>query len=94
MAHKKAAGSTRLGRDSKSKRLGVKKYAGQEVKSGYILIRQRGNKVYPGKNVMQGGDDTLFATAVGIVSFTKRKMKRFTGKLQLRTFIHVTPRKK
>ena len=93
MAHKKAAGSTRLGRDSKSKRLGIKKYAGQEVVSGNILVRQRGNKVYPGINVMQGGDDTLFATAAGIVNFNKRKMKKFTGKLQLRTFINVTEKK-
>lgn len=94
MAHKKAAGSTRLGRDSQSKRLGVKKYAGEQVVAGNILIRQRGNKFYPGDNVMQGGDDTLFATAAGIVNFTKRKMKKFTGRLQQRTFINVTPKKK
>jgi len=61
MAHKKGTGSTRNGRDSRSQRLGVKRYGGQVVKAGNILIRQRGTKVHPGKNVGRGGDDTLFA---------------------------------
>jgi large subunit ribosomal protein L27 len=69
MAHKKGGGSTRNGRDSKSKRLGVKRFGGQMVKSGTILIRQRGTKIHPGLNVSKGGDDTLFATSDGQVKF-------------------------
>ncbi|HOP79103.1 MAG TPA: 50S ribosomal protein L27, partial [Armatimonadota bacterium] len=61
MAHKKGVGSSRNGRDSKSKRLGVKEYAGEQVKAGSILIRQRGTKLHPGSNVGKGKDDTLFA---------------------------------
>ena len=69
MAHKKAGGSSRNGRDSESKRLGVKRYAGQEVLAGNILIRQRGTKFHPGVNVGRGKDDTLFATSNGVVRF-------------------------
>jgi len=69
MAHKTGGGSTRNGRDSNSKRLGVKKYGGEVVRSGNILVRQRGTKIHPGENVGRGGDDTLFATADGVVSF-------------------------
>jgi len=69
MAHKKAGGSTRNGRDSQSKRLGVKRYGGQVVKAGNILVRQRGTKVHPGVNVGKGGDDTLFAKVTGTVVF-------------------------
>ena len=69
MAHKKAGGSSRNGRDSVSKRLGVKRYAGQEVLAGNILIRQRGTKFHPGRNVSRGKDDTLFATSNGVVRF-------------------------
>ncbi len=69
MAHKTGGGSTRNGRDSNSKRLGVKKYGGEKVRSGNILVRQRGTKIHPGQNVGRGKDDTLFATADGIVSF-------------------------
>jgi len=69
MAHKTGGGSTRNGRDSNSKRLGVKKYGGETVRSGNILVRQRGTKIHPGQNVGRGGDDTLFATSDGIVSF-------------------------
>lgn len=69
MAHKKAGGSTRNGRDSESKRLGVKRYAGENVLAGNILIRQRGTKFHPGTNVGKGKDDTLFAKATGIVKF-------------------------
>ena len=94
MAHKKAGGSTSLGRDSNAQRLGVKKYAGQVVKSGNILIRQRGTKFHPGKNVMKGKDDTLFCTINGVVEFTKKKVRNFTGKLTKRTFIHVKPSEK
>jgi large subunit ribosomal protein L27 len=69
MAHKKGASSSRNGRDSESKRLGVKRYGGQTVQPGVILVRQRGTKVHPGINVGRGGDDTLFATAEGKVRF-------------------------
>jgi large subunit ribosomal protein L27 len=69
MAHKKAGGSTRNGRDSESKRLGVKKYGGQVVIAGNILVRQRGTKFHPGRNVGCGRDHTLFATADGTVNF-------------------------
>jgi len=69
MAHKKAGGSTRNGRDSASKRLGVKRFGGQSVLAGNILIRQRGTKFHPGVNVGRGKDDTLFATAHGTVVF-------------------------
>jgi len=71
MAHKKGQGSTRNGRDSHSKRLGVKVGAGQLVKAGSILIRQRGTKWHPGTNVSRGKDDTLFALSDGIVKFKK-----------------------
>jgi len=69
MAHKKGGGSSRNGRDSQSQRLGVKKYGGEKVISGNILVRQRGTKIHPGLNVDIGKDDTLFATADGIVEF-------------------------
>ena len=69
MAHKKAGGSTRNGRDSKPKYLGVKRYGGQLVTAGSILVRQRGTPFHAGTNVMRGGDDTLFATVDGYVKF-------------------------
>ena len=69
MAHKKGVGSTKNGRDSKSKRLGVKKYGGEFVKAGNIIMRQRGTKIHPGVNVGIGGDDTLFALVDGFVKF-------------------------
>jgi len=72
MAHKKAGGSSRNGRDSKSKRLGVKKFGGELVKAGNIIIRQRGTKVKPGKGVGIGKDDTLFALIPGYVKFLDR----------------------
>ena len=72
MAHKKAGGSTRNGRDSESKRLGVKVYDGTLVSAGSIIVRQRGTKIHPGRNVGKGGDDTLFATADGVVKFGAR----------------------
>lgn len=71
MAHKKGQGSTRNGRDSHSQRLGVKTGAGQFVKAGSILVRQRGTKWHPAKNVARGNDDTLFALADGVVTFRK-----------------------
>jgi large subunit ribosomal protein L27 len=76
MAHKKAGGSSRNGRDSAGKRLGVKKFGGQEVVAGNILVRQRGTKFYPGENVGIGKDHTLFAKANGRVSFKEGKLGR------------------
>lgn len=72
MAHKKAGGSTNNGRDSVSKRLGVKRFGGQMVLAGNILVRQRGTKFHPGTNVGKGKDDTLFATKDGVVAFVKK----------------------
>lgn len=69
MAHKKAGGSSRNGRDSESKRLGIKRFGGQEVLAGNILVRQRGTRFYPGSNVGMGRDNTLYATAPGRVVF-------------------------
>ena len=76
MAHKKAGGSSRNGRDSESKRLGVKKFGGQEVIGGNILVRQRGTKFYPGRNVGIGTDHTLFALIEGRVAFHMGKLGR------------------
>nr|QHO64050.1 ribosomal protein L27 [Lympha mucosa] len=78
MAHKKGSGSTRNGRDSNSKRLGVKKYGGEQVIAGNILIRQRGTKIKAGKNVGIGKDDTLFALINGTVCFNKTHIKQKT----------------
>ncbi|MCD6188097.1 MAG: 50S ribosomal protein L27 [Desulfuromusa sp.] len=78
MAHKKAAGSTRNGRDSAGQRLGIKRYGGEEVSSGSILVRQRGTTFHPGNNVGCGKDYTLFATIDGVVKFeTKRQGRKF-----------------
>ena len=83
MAHKKAGGSTRNGRDSESKRLGVKLFGGQAAKAGNILVRQRGTKFHPGDNVGRGGDDTLFAKANGTVRFSRGAKDR--------KFVHIDP---
>ena len=76
MAHKKGVGSSRNGRDSKSKRLGVKRYGGQVVKAGNILVRQRGTKFHPGTNVGKGNDDTLYARISGVVTFERKDRTR------------------
>lgn len=89
MAHKKAGGSTTLGRDSQSKRLGVKISDGQYANPGNIIVRQRGTLIRPGKNVRRGEDDTLFATASGFVKFSRKKLKRFNGRLLWAKFVHV-----
>ena len=78
MAHKKAGGSTRNGRDSESKRLGVKKFGGESVLAGNIIVRQRGTKMHAGDNVGMGTDHTLFATAEGKVEFRKKGPKQRT----------------
>ena len=84
MAHKKAGGSTRNGRDSESKRLGVKRFGGQHVKAGNILVRQRGTRFHAGENVAVGRDHTLFATAEGQVRFVRRGPQK-------RRFVSVQP---
>ncbi|MCX6736590.1 MAG: 50S ribosomal protein L27 [Candidatus Parcubacteria bacterium] len=79
MAHTKSGGSTKLGRDSAAKRLGVKLYDGQKVNPGNVIIRQRGTKFYPGKNVKRGADDTLYALKAGIIKFKNKGKIRFDG---------------
>jgi large subunit ribosomal protein L27 len=91
MAHKKAGGSTSNGRDSQGQRLGTKLYAGEFAKAGNILVRQRGTKIRAGKNVRVGSDDTLFAIANGFVTFTDKKVKRFTGAFKTVKFANVIP---
>ena len=76
MAHKKGMGSTKNGRDSQSKRLGVKRHDGQVVRAGHILVRQRGTRVLPGRYVGRGGDDTLFALTDGVVRFERTRGNR------------------
>jgi len=93
MAHKKAGGSTALGRDSQSKRLGVKVQDGEYAKVGSIIIRQRGTKYHPGINVKKGSDDTLFSTISGIVKFTQKKLKKFNNQLKQSTIVSVIPQK-
>ncbi len=77
MAHKKGGGSSKNGRDSESKRLGVKRFGGQTVKAGEIIVRQRGTKFHPGANVGCGRDYTLFAKEAGVVQFTKTRGRNF-----------------
>jgi large subunit ribosomal protein L27 len=81
MAHKKGGGSTRNGRDSHSKRLGVKRFGGEKVTGGTILVRQRGTKIHPGVNVGRGGDDTLFAKIDGVVKY--ERLDRFRRKVSI-----------
>jgi len=89
VAHKKAGGSTRLGRDSKAQRLGVKVYGGQNINAGGIIIRQRGTKYHPGENVGKGKDDTLFALKQGVVQFREKQVVAFTGNKKVRMFVSV-----
>ncbi len=83
MAHKKGMGSTRNGRDSNPKMLGIKAFGGELVKAGGIIVRQRGTKFHPGDNVGRGGDDTLFATTTGTVRFSRSRNNR--------RFVHIDP---
>lgn len=92
MAHKKAGGSTRNGRDSKPKYLGVKRFGGQLVKAGDIIIRQRGTKFHPGSNVGVGKDHTIFSKIVGIVKFTSKKATVGINCARLRKYISVIPK--
>ena len=93
MAHKKAGGSTGLGRDSAGRRLGVKLSDGQFAKAGAIIIRQRGTKYHPGQNVKKGKDDTLFATIAGIVKFTTKKLRKFNNQLKSTKIVNVIAQK-
>lgn len=81
MAHKKAGGSTSNGRDSQAKRLGVKKFGGQVVKTGAIIVRQRGTQFFPGTNVGIGRDHTLFALADGKVQFVEKQLRKYDGRV-------------
>jgi large subunit ribosomal protein L27 len=85
MAHKKGSGSTKNGRDSNAQRLGVKRYGGEFVTAGSIIIRQRGTKVHPGNNVGRGSDDTLYATIEGFVKFERK------GKSRKKVSVYATP---
>ncbi len=79
MAHKKGGGSSKNGRDSESKRLGVKAFGGQQVTAGSIIVRQRGTRIHPGDGVGKGGDDTLFATRDGVVTFHRSRGRTFAS---------------
>ncbi len=93
MAHKKAGGTTRLGRDSESKRLGLKLGDGQYAKAGAIIVRQRGTRYRPGKNVKKGNDDTLFAQIAGEVKFSTKKLEGYNGQLKSVKVVNVVPQK-
>lgn len=94
MAHKKAGGSTRLGRDSQAKRLGIKKYGGQTVKAGDILVRQRGTYYRAGNNVKAGKDYTLFSLTEGMVEYKKKKVTSFSSSLKTRQIVSVNKKDK
>lgn len=89
MAHTKAKGTSKLGRDSISKRLGVKVFGGQKIRPGMIIIRQRGSKYYAGDGVAMGADDTLYAKREGTVDFTKSKIRKFTGRKIDKTIVSI-----
>nr|MDD3720633.1 50S ribosomal protein L27 [Candidatus Gracilibacteria bacterium] len=89
MAHKKAQGSTANGRDSQAKRLGVKIYGGQNAIIGNIIVRQKGNKFWPGEGVSQGHDFTLFAAKEGVVKFYEKKNKKYDGRVYVDSYVTV-----
>lgn len=89
MSHKKAGGSTKNGRDSNAKRLGVKLFAGQKVTAGNILVRQKGNKFFAGENVDTGKDFTLFALKNGVVKFTEKRQTKYDGRIYRNKFVNV-----
>jgi len=90
MAHTKSGGSTRLGRDSRSKRLGIKVNQSEAVKVGEVIIRQRGTRYLPGNNVRRAGDDTLYALKTGTVKYTRGKKTGFDGNRRYVTVVHVS----
>lgn len=89
MAHKKAGGSSKNGRDSQAKRRGVKLFGGEAARSGNIIIRQKGTKYFPGENVMMSGDFTIFAVRDGRVTFSEKKRVRFDGQVHKDVFVSV-----
>ncbi len=91
MSHKKAGGSTKNGRDSNAKRLGVKLYAGQKVIAGNILVRQKGNRFFAGDGVGTGRDFTLFALKNGVVKFTEQRRKKYDGRIFRNKIVNVVP---
>lgn len=91
MAHKKAAGSVKNNRDSKSKRLGVKVFGSEKVVKGEILVRQRGTKFHAGVNVRRAADDSLISLTDGILEFVKKKVVAFNGNLKKRTYLNIVP---
>ena len=94
MAKTKATGATRLGRDSRPKYLGIKLFGGQRAKVGSIIVRQRGSKFYPGKNVKRGGDDTLYALKEGLVHFASKRKKNFNNSQKIIKIVRVEEIKK
>lgn len=93
MAHKKGVGSTRLGRDSNPQYLGTKVGDGEVVNAGMVLVRQRGTRIHPGKNVKKGKDDTLYAVIAGKVKFNQKKRLRFDGRLVPARYVSVIAQK-
>lgn len=91
MSTKKAGGSSKNGRDSKAKRLGIKHFAGEIVSAGSVLIRQKGTKWHPGHNVGTGRDYTLFALVTGKVSYTEKRQRKFDGTTRYDSLVHVVP---
>lgn len=91
MAKTKSAGATKLGRDSHPKYLGIKLFEGQKAKVGQVLVRQRGTKYLPGKNVARGGDDTLYALKEGIVHFQIKRKTGFDNKQRIVKIVHIKP---
>lgn len=89
MAKTKSAGATRLGRDSLPKYLGIKLFEGQRAKPGQILVRQRGTKFIPGKNVRRGGDDTLYSAKEGVVKFQTKRVRRFDNSQRVVKIVNV-----
>lgn len=89
MAHTKAKGSSKLGRDSRAKRLGVKVYGGEIIRAGQIIARQRGSRFYTGEGTAVGADDTLYAKKEGVVAFKKNSVRHFSGKKVKKTFVSV-----
>jgi len=91
MSHKKAGGSTKNGRDSNAKRLGVKLFGGQKVVAGNILVRQKGNKFFAGENVGTGKDFTLFALKNGVVKFSEKRLKKYDGRVYRDKLVNIVP---